>query len=222
MGPAVSIPRMPRPLVLLHGLGRTRRSLAPVARAARARGRDVVSLGYPWRGDILRDIAPRVGERLATLAREGPLDVVTHSMGGIVLRAAVACGALPAARIHRVVMLAPPNAGSELAERLRGHLPYRLLYGRAGQQLGTGEHSIPRSLPAVPFHCGVIAGRRPLGPLARSVFSGPADGKVSVDGARVEGMADFLVVDRSHTFIMWGPEVLAATFAFLEHGRFTP
>jgi hypothetical protein len=70
------------------------------------------------------------------------------------------------------------------------------------------------------FECGVIAGQRTLVPLAERIFEGPTDGRVSVGRARADGMTDFMVVDRAHTFMMWGGDVLAATFGFLETGHF--
>ena len=216
-----------RTLVLLHGLARTRRSLWPVGWAAERRGYRVVGIDYPSRHHPLERLAAVVAERITADVPEDAFDVVSHSMGGIVLRAAVAGGHLPAARVRRAVMLAPPNGGSELAEQLRawspfGWSPFGRALGPAAMQLGTGEHSVPVMLPPVPFACGVIAGSRSVNPLAPRLFGGPTDGRVSVERARVEGMADFLVVARTHSLMMWAPDVLAATFAFLEHGAFGP
>ena len=205
-------------LVLLHGLGRTRLSLWPVARAAARRGYKVHNLGYPSRSARIEQLAEEVGHRILAVAEGGHVDVVTHSMGGIVLRAAVALGVVPALALHRVVMLAPPNQGSELAHRLRDFLVYRLATGPAGQQIGTGDESVPRRLPAPPFELGVIAGRRSNNRLFGRVLDAESDGKVTVASAQVDGMRELVVVDRAHTFIMWAPDVLAHTFSFLEHG----
>ena len=213
---------MPRQLILLHGLARTRYSLWPIARAARRRGYDVTNIGYPSRRAPIEALAAGVAARIAATVAPGAFDVVSHSMGGIVLRAAVADGLLPLARVHRAVMLAPPSRGSELADLLRPRWAYRRLLGPAGQQLGTTEDSLPLALPPVPFPCGVIAGRRTFVPGAERIFAGPTDGRVSVRRTQAEGMSDFLVVDRAHPFLMWAPDVLTATFAFLETGHFAP
>ena len=211
-------------IVLLHGLGRTRHSLWPVAREAMRRGYHVHNLGYPSRRESIEQLAERVGARVRALAEQaehgGTVDVVTHSMGGIVLRAAVASGALPAACVRRVVMLAPPNHGSQLADRLRDYLVYRLALGPAGQQIGTDEESVPLRLPPPPFEVGIIAGRRSTNALFSRVLGAEGDGKVTVASAQLEGMRELVVVDRSHTFIMWAPDVLAHIFSFLERGRF--
>ena len=209
------------PIVLLHGLGRSRHSLWPVAREAERRGYRIHNFGYPSRRAPIEQLAETVGHRISELAGAGVVDVVTHSMGGIIIRAAVAFGALRASSVRRVVMLAPPNHGSELADRLRDFRAYRLATGPAGQQIGTDDDSVPRRLPPPPFEVGIIAGRRSTNPLFSRLLGAEGDGKVTVESARLEGMREIVVVDRSHTFIMWAPDVLAHTFAFLESGRFT-
>jgi len=210
----------PGSLVLLHGLGRTRWSLWPVAREAARRGYQVHNLGYPSRRARIEELAENVGERVLHVAGNGPVDVVTHSMGGIVLRAAVAGGSLPQEAVRRVVMLAPPNHGSELADRLRDFRVYRFATGPAGQQIGTNEDSVPRRLPPPPFEVGIIAGRKSANPVFGRVLGPESDGKVTVESTQLEGMRDRVVVDRAHTFIMWAPDVLAHVFSFLETGQF--
>lgn len=208
-------------IVLLHGLGRTRWSLWPVAREAARRGYRVHNLGYASTRAPIEELAQNVGCRIKAIATEDSyVHVVTHSMGGIVLRAAVAAGILPAESVRRVVMLAPPNHGSELADRLRDYRVYRLATGPAGQQIGTDDASVPRRLPPPPFEVGIIAGRRSGNPVFARVLGAEGDGKVTVESARLDGMRDLVVVDRAHTFMMWAPDVLAQIFAFLESGQF--
>ena len=207
-------------IVLLHGLGRSRLSLWPVARAAARRGYRVHNLGYPSRRDPIERLATDVGRRIRLVAESGRVDVVTHSMGGIVLRTAVAHGVLPPDALRRVVMLAPPNQGSEVADRLRDFRIYRVTLGPAGQQIGTGPDSIPRRLPPPPFELGIIAGRRSNNVVFARVLGDESDGKVRVASTQVDGMREIVVVDRAHTFMMWAPDVLAHIFSFLEHGRF--
>jgi hypothetical protein len=81
---------------------------------------------------------------------------------------------------------------------------------------------VPNRLGPVAFDLGVITGDRSLNPLFSRLIEGASDGKVAVDRARIEGMRDFLVVPRSHTFIMRAPEVVEGAFRFLETGRFRP
>jgi hypothetical protein len=117
-------------------------------------------------------------------------------------------------------MLSPPNQGSELVDFLAGNTVYRSVLGPAATELGTAVTSTPNRLGRAEFEVGVITGDRSFEPLSRRIFPGRTDGKVSVARAQVEGMTDFRVVRRSHTFIMYGADVAGAAFHFLEYGRF--
>ena len=213
-------------VVLVHGLGRTRWSMAPVAWAARRRGYAVLNWGYPSRRGTVAAHAAALAAALERLVAEGPgpVHLVTHSLGGIVVRAALAQPEAAAwrDRLGRIVMLAPPNQGSELADRLRAWSVPRRVLGPAGMALGTGPDALPRVLGALPpgLEVGVIAGDRAWSPLLGRWMPRPHDGKVSVASTRVAGMTDFAVVARGHTFLMLAPEVHARIFAFLSRGRF--
>ncbi|MFL5580453.1 MAG: esterase/lipase family protein [Gemmatimonadaceae bacterium] len=207
-------------VVLLHGLGRTRRSMEPIARAARRRGYLAFNHGYPSRRMGVDALAEEIRRALwpALAALPGPVHFVTHSLGGLLVRAALAAEPLPT--LGRVVMLCPPNVGSEVADRLRGGRFYRWLTGPAGQELGTDPAGAAARLGPPAFEVGVIAGSRSVEPHLSRFIPGPNDGKVAVERARLEGMRDFLVVERSHPFVMRAPEVVDAVFRFLEQGEF--
>lgn len=208
------------PIVLLHGLARTARSMRPVERALVAAGRMVVNIDYPSRRKTIAELAVLVMD--IAFKRLGfttsPIDVVTHSMGGILLRQYAA--AHGAECIRRVVMLAPPNQGSEVVDALRFLPGFALWNGVAGAALGTDARSVPRKLGALAFEAGVIAGMHSPNPFLRHLLPLPNDGKVSVASARVDGMSDFMTVARSHTFLMNAPEVLHQVEHFLDKGRF--
>lgn len=207
-------------VILLHGLGRTRWSFWRVEQALRQDGYTVINATYPSRekpiDDLARDwLAPLIAaQRGATR-----LHFVTHSMGGIVLRCHLRDHAVP--NLGRVVMLAPPNAGSELADRLKPTWLYRTMNGPAGQQLGTA--GLPGSLgswPAGAGELGVIAGKVSLNPVFSAQLPGPNDGKVTVASARLTGMKDFLTLPYSHTWLAWRGVVLGQIRTFLRDGRF--
>jgi hypothetical protein len=198
--------------------------MRPIERLLSARGYRVLNLGYASRSASIPELARRVASEIAQWAPTEPLDFVTHSLGGILIRQAVAAGHLPAERTRRVVMLGPPNAGSELADQLPrwpvvGPV-YRRLTGPAGVQLGTGSSSVPATLPPVPFETGVIAGTRSYNPIFSAVLGGRSDGKVRVERTHVAGMRDFVEVPYWHPLLMVHSSVHTLVVRFLETGCF--
>jgi len=139
-------------------------------------------------------------------------------LGGIVLRYYLKENQLH--NLGRVVMLSPPNQGSELVDNLRDNILFKIVTGPSGQQLGTASSSVPITLGPVDFELGIIVGNRSLNLILSHLIPGEDDGRVSVERSKVEGMADFLIVPQAHPFIMNSPEVIEQTVYFLEHGRF--
>lgn len=206
--------------MLLHGLGRTRFSMLLPQRRLAAAGFAVLNVQYPSRTRPIQQLADEVRRRLGEQLPEpcGAVHFLTHSLGGVVVRVLLA-GAERAFRLGRVVMLAPPNQGSQIADRLGDGWWFRAALGPAGQELRAGDDSLPRRLGPPDYDVGVIAGTRPATPWAGWI-AGPSDGTVTVDETRLDGMSDFLQVPRGHTFLMNDPAVLDQAVHFFRHGRF--
>jgi triacylglycerol lipase len=214
---------IPETVVLLHGLARTPRSMLGAGLWFQRAGFQVAYVGYPSRKTgIAEAVRSHVAPKLAEIAARrgaGRIHFITHSLGGIVFRA-WAAGYAENYPLGRAVLLAPPNQGSEIVDRLGGWFVARQIMGPVLQELGTGENSTPRRLGAVPAETGVIMGDQANLPFFRQWLGPESDGVVTVKGGRVEGIQDFLVVPAGHTWIMWRPGVLAAAEHFIRHGRF--
>jgi pimeloyl-ACP methyl ester carboxylesterase len=210
-------------VVLLHGLGRTHLSMRKMASAAEAAGYVTVNVDYSSRAKRIEALAAEAVPQGLQRCREAgaaPVHFVTHSMGGIVVRYFLEKHAVPV--LGRVVMLSPPNQGSEAADSLLEDKAYRWINGPAGQQLGTGPDGIAARLGPVDYPVGIIAGNEHSffdAWLSRRI-PGENDGKVSVERAKVAGMSDFLVLAAAHSFIMNDGEAIAQALHFLAHGRF--
>ncbi|MBT8088118.1 MAG: alpha/beta fold hydrolase, partial [Gammaproteobacteria bacterium] len=146
-------------VVLLHGLNRSWRAMRPMAETLQAAGFTTANVDYPSQAGPIEEIAPlAIGTGVTECRATGAsrIHFVTHSIGGILLR--YQHERAPIAELGRVVMLGPPNKGSEVVDIARGWPGATVFGGAAGWQLGTDESGIPAQLGPVDFELGVIAG----------------------------------------------------------------
>jgi len=209
-------------VVLLLGLMRSSTSMAAMQRGLDDAGNITAKIDYPSREHTVEELADIAVEdgRAACRANEGVdrIHFVTHSLGGIVLRQYLSTNEIP--ELGRVVMMGPPNQGSTAVDELEGVPGFDWLNGPAGRQLGKGEDSVPLALGPARFELGVIAGNRTIDPITSSVLENPDDGRVSVEDTKLDGMADFVVVEHSHAFMMRMQSTIELTIEFLETGSF--
>ena len=213
-------PRGGERVVLLHGLARTSGSMKGLESHFESNGYRVTNIDYPSRHESVEELSAGLEEALVPLCADAGtrLNFMTHSMGGILLRHYLArheCAAL-----GRVVMLSPPNQGTEIVDKIGDTTLFKKVMGPSAIELGTDPESVPRTLGPVEFELGVIMGRGSINPIGSSMIPGDDDGIVAVDSARVEGMRDFLLVSSSHTLIMWNHDVMEQARHFIEHGEF--
>lgn len=201
-------------VILLHGIGRTGRSMRPLAKTLEEAGHATLAISYPWRRHAIGELAQLVAAQLAKDAvweRHARVHFVAHSMGGLVARRMIEQHT-GAGRIGRVVMLGPPNGGSEVADALHALAPYRWFYGPAGQELTTRAAMTDR---APDYELGVIAGSRGWPYLLGNLLI-----PVAVARTRLAGMADHIVIYATHSFMPAHPSVHRQVLHFLAEGRF--
>jgi pimeloyl-ACP methyl ester carboxylesterase len=210
-------------VVLLHGYGRTSRSLKKIERALEAADFTTLSLNYPSLRKSIETLAADIDADVAkfTATIDGSIHFVGHSMGGLLTRVYLA--KYRPARLGRVVMLGTPNGGSEVADVAQRLALYRAFCGPAGLQLSTQQDPTLRSLPLVDYPLGIVAGNRTVDPISSFlILPRPNDGKVSVERTRLDGMTDHVVVEASHTGLLRHPAAIGQAIAFLHKGRFAP
>ena len=143
---------------------------------------------------------------------------VTHSLGGILVRQYLAEHSID--NLGRVVMLGPPNKGSEVVDTIGDFPGFHFVNGDAGLQLGTGETSVPNRLGEANFDVGIIAGTRSVNLILSTMIPGTADGKVSVENTRLDGMNDHIEMEVTHPFMMRNDAVIEQVIHYLQTGRF--
>ncbi len=206
-------------VVLIHGMRRTGRSMRKMARAAEAAGYNAIVCSYPSDRSV-HATATNLFAALGPVIDAAPrVHFVTHSLGGILVRDAFRDGAAPP-NLGRVVMLGPPNGGSQHIDRFSGLPLFETIWGTPAPELGTGPDSFPARLPPIDFPCGVIAGSRPG--LLGWMLPGENDGKVTVASAGEGHPAEVLVLPTGHTWMMRNGDVIADTLRFLQNGTFLP
>ncbi len=186
-------------VLLVHGIGRGPGTFGDLPSILREAGFDAHAISYPSTRASVEAHAAQLERLLQRLRNVDEVSFVTHSMGGIIVRQLLARNGAWKTSIMpgRVVMIAPPNQGSLIAQTLQPAWPYKLVYGAAGQQL-TPEQVMKLPVPGIPF--GIMAGGLGDGEGYNPLLPGDDDGTVAVAETRLEGAADFMVLPGLHGF----------------------
>ena len=184
-------------------------------------GYEVLNLDYPSRSATIETLSENaLGQAIADCQRGGAVKIhfVTHSLGGLLVRSHLTRHTIP--NLGRVVMLGPPNQGSEVVDRLGSFWLFRKINGPAGCELGTDRHSTPNVLGPAKCCVGVIAGYRSINWINSMMIPGSDDGKVSVERTKLAGMTDHILLGATHPFLMRNKTAIQQTIHFLRTGRF--
>ncbi|MES9969371.1 MAG: alpha/beta hydrolase [Candidatus Thiodiazotropha sp.] len=219
--PASTQAAQPECVILLHGMGRSAFSLGAIEVSLERQGYHVWNKSYPSLSQSVGELASpaiEAGLEYCRSKQAQRIHFVTHSLGGILVRYYLQ--EHPIQGLGRIVMLAPPNRGSEVADQMKDGYWYRTIMGPSGQALGTDEKSLPNTLKPIPGEIGIIAGRVDGESWFLPEIPGEDDGKVAVERTKLAEMRDFLLVEVGHTFIMLDDEVVRQIHYFLRNGVF--
>ncbi len=209
-------------VILLHGILRSKTDMLFLRKFFEKNGYNTLNILYPSREKNLEDLSDFVHEQITASPHYNEhtkINFVTHSMGGLITRYYIA--RQKPKNIGKVVMLGPPNTGSEFADWLTETeilAPlYQKIFGPAGSQMTTKYAHIDKEIT---YPLGVIAGNASVNPLAPWILAGEHDGIVPVERTKIEGMRDHIVMNATHSFMMFNPKVMAQALYFLHHETF--
>ncbi len=209
-------------IVLLHGILRSKLDMLGLEKFFKKHGFHPINILYPSREMSLEDITDFVAGKIENhpdYAPDIPLHFVTHSMGGLIARYYIATR--KPENLGKVVMLGPPNTGSEFADflsenKILNHL-YKTIFGPASHQLTTTYEHIDDDIH---YPLGIIAGNASINPLAPLILNGEHDGIVPVERTKIDGMRDHIVIGANHSFMMFNKDVMEQALYFLENEEF--
>ena len=207
-------------VILLHGLGDVKLSMLKLESALKDEGYITKNIGYSSTGETIESLAEKeisiIVDRYKKIGFE-KIHFVTHSMGGLIVRYYLQEHDLPAG--SRIVMLSPPNHGSEVADHFQESKFYKLIVGDVGQELATDSNVLSNLKQIIP-EIGIIAGNKSSNPYFSKLIPGEDDGRVSVDNTKLTEMKDFIVVPSTHLTIKYNGDVIKQTTHFLKNGKF--
>ena len=207
-------------VVILHGIARTYRCMRSLAEFLEASGYQVLNVGYPSTRFPLEPLIEHINQQVVAFNQDHQQKIhfVGYSMGGLLARGVINRYRPP--NLGRVVQLASPNQGSEVANFWKNNFLYKWIFGPAGQELCTNDKGMAQILGLVDFELGVVAGNWSWDPISSAMIKGPDDGKVSVESTKVPGLTDHIIISASHTFIIYNRMAWNQTLHFLKFGKF--
>ncbi len=215
-------------VIALHGLMRSRSSLNSLSRYLRENGDyTVLPVTYASSRNEIGAHAQALAKIIGQLGDDvEEINFVAHSLGNLVIRHYLADqtdeerGLRPDPRIRRIVMIGPPNNGSEMAVKFGRNFVFKGVCGKSGMQLASGWDELKPRLATPTSEFGVIAGGKGAGKGNNPLLSGDDDLVVSVEETRLVGARDFALLPVAHTFIMNNKKVQEYTLQFFRNGYF--
>lgn len=190
--------------LFIHGMGRTPLSAFPLLSRLKTGGLVTSTFGYATAFHDFGTISQRLAGRIQTLAAQGDYVLIGHSLGGVLLRAALASLPADTPQPSHVFLLGSPVLPSRLARQLRNNPLFKVVTKDCGQLLASPERMA--GIATVARTTSIVGTKGVTGKL--SPFGAEAnDGVVALSEARAEWLTDEVQVPIIHTLLPSSPKV---------------
>lgn len=208
-------------IVLIHGLMNSSRRMGKFEAYFSQKGFQVLNIDYPSNKYPIETLSDQYLKPVVEAIPLNPgqkVHFITHSMGGLLLRYYLSTHSFD--QVGHVVMISPPNHGSEWADLLLKSKSARKVAGPAAFELRTRDNDFFKKLGPIQFKLGIIAGKKSYGKHADRYLPGEDDGMVTVKSMKLKGMLDFIVLNEHHRGLTWNQEAMLQSYAFIQNSRF--
>jgi triacylglycerol esterase/lipase EstA (alpha/beta hydrolase family) len=207
---------------LLHGFGSSPIAMAKIARAIEKKGLPTTNYGYNSLYRDLDSLGSGLRREIASIP-EDTVSFVTHSMGALVVRSM--CRFLDSTArfpvIHRIVMIAPPNRGAQIADFFSSNPVIAKALGPNLVKMRTDSCSYANSLPKPRFgEIGIIVGMQKGKLWFNRTAGGVNDGFLTPEKTTLGVEKEIAVVKSTHILITVNRETVDLTIRFLLTGSF--
>ncbi|MCC2646219.1 MAG: alpha/beta fold hydrolase [Rickettsiaceae bacterium] len=208
-------------VVLLHGYGRSSKSMRSIESLLVSHNYKVINIDYPSRQFNLTDITHKKVKPLIVecLNKEEKIHFVGYSMGGVITKHFIETHQVP--NLGNVVFIASPIKGSDISAKLSKNSFFRLIFGPAAADLSTESDFVKSLKEEIFYPLGIITASISHNPLT-SLFllPGPNDGTVTLASTRIKGIADHIIINANHNSIINLEETHKQVLSFLKNRSF--
>ena len=208
-------------VVLIHGFLRMPTAMENMAKFLNGNRYRTINIDYPSHQYDIETIANKyLKPAILGYCPEDnrKIHFVTHSLGGLILRHYLIDN--QPKNLGRIVMIDPPNKGSEIADLINENPLSEKILGPVLPELTTQIKELPSSIDILGIEIGIIAGTRSTNPITGELIPGKDDSTVSVESTKLDNMTDFIEIPTGHSFIVDKKEVQTATLNFINTGKF--